>query len=85
MKLQMDFLLNGKWNVQTDITLHTFLAKHRGSFHSLHQCGDHVMVEIPSEHTRVGHLLENSECNYKDVLSALSSISLDDNVNRMRN
>ena len=44
-----------------------------------------MRVEIPRERTRVRHLLENIECNDKDVLAALSSVCLDDNVNRMRN
>ena len=71
VKLHMEFILNGKWNGQADITLHTFLAKHRASFRSLLRCGDHVMFDIPSERTSVGHLLENIEYNDKDVLAAL--------------
>ena len=31
VKVQMEFLLNGTWNVHTAITLHTFLVKHRAS------------------------------------------------------
>ena len=85
VKVQIDFLLNGKWNGQTDITMHTFLAKHRASFHFLRQCGDHVMVDIPIERTGVGHMLDNIECNDKDVSAALSSIILDDNLNGIRN
>ena len=81
----MDFLLNGKWNVQTDITQNTFIAKHRYSFHSLQQGWDHVTVEILSEHPRVGHLLDNIEFNDKDVSEALSSVCLDDNMNGTRN
>ena len=85
VKVHMDFLLNGKCNSQSAITLHMFLAKNIDSFHSLQQCGDHVTVDIPSERTRVGHLLENIECNDKDALTALSYVRLDNNVNGMRN
>ena len=85
VKLQMYFLLNGKYNVHTAITLHTFLAKYRASFHSLQRCGDHVTVEIPSERTHVGNILENIECNDKYFLAALSYFRLDDNVNGMVN
>ena len=81
----MDLLLNGKWNVQTAITLNTFLEKHRASLHSLKQCGYHMTVEIPIKRTHVGHLLKTIYCNVKDVLSALSYVRLDDNVNGMRN
>ena len=44
-----------------------------------------MTVDILSERTCVGHMLENIECNDKDVLAALSSVFLDDNVNVMRN
>ena len=81
----MDFLLNWKWNNQKDITLHMFLTKHRLSFHSLNQCGDHMAVDILSERTRVGNLIENIEFNDKDVSAALSYFHLDYNVNRIRN
>ena len=81
----MNFLLNRKWNGETDITLHKFLAKHRASFHLLQQCGYHVTVEIPSERKCVGHLLENIYCNDKDISAVLSSFRLDDNVNGIRN
>ena len=33
VKVQMDFILNGNWNGQTNINLHTFPEKHRPSFH----------------------------------------------------
>ena len=81
----MNFLLNRKWNGETDITLHKFLAKHRASFHLLQRCGYHVTVEIQSERMREGHLLDNIEVNDKDVSAALSYVCLDDNVNGTRN
>ena len=40
-----------------------------------------MTVEILSERTRLGHLLEKIECNGKDVLASLSSVCLDGNVN----
>ena len=85
VKVQMDLLLNGKWNNQNALTLHTFLAKHGASFHSLQQCGDHVTVDISSECTRVRHMLENIECNDKDLSAVLSYVCLNDNVIGMRN
>ena len=44
-----------------------------------------MTVEILSELTHVGHLLENIELNDMDVLAALSSVSFDDNANGMIN
>ena len=43
-----------------------------------------MTVEILSECTYVGHLLENIECNEKDFLSVLSSVLLGDNVNGIK-
>ena len=44
-----------------------------------------MTVEIPSERTHVGNILENIECNDKYFLAALSYVRLDDNVNGMVN
>ena len=75
-----DFLLTNKWTGTTGFTLHQFLAKHRSSYNSLQRCAEHVAVELPNERTRVGYLLENIDCNDKNVTTALSHIRLDDTV-----
>ena len=80
VKNMSDFLLTNRWTGTTGFTLHQFLAKHRAAFNSLQRCSEHVAVELPNERTRVGYLLENIECNDKDVTAALSHIRLDDTV-----
>ena len=84
VKVTNDFLLNGKWSGTTAFTLHGILAKHRASYHTLQRCAEHVAIEIPNERTRVGYLLDNIDCNDKNVTTALSHIRLDDNVGGMR-
>ena len=79
-----DFLNNTKWFGTTAFTLHGFLAKHRSCYNTLQRCAEHVTVELPSERTRVGYLLENIDCQDKDVTTALSHIRLDDGANGMR-
>ena len=44
-----------------------------------------MTVYIPSESTPVGHIRNHIKCNSKDVSALLSSVCLDENVNRMIN
>ena len=75
-----DFMMNMKWTGTTSFSLHAFLAKHRASFNTLQRCAEHVSVELPNERTRVGYLIENIDCQDKDVTTAVSHIRLDDTV-----
>ncbi len=84
VRVMNDFLMNSRWTGTTPFTLSAFLAKHRASFNTLQRCADHVSVELPNERTRVGYLIDNIDCQDKDVTTALSHIRLDDNVNGMR-
>ena len=85
VKNMNDFLLTNRWTGTTGFTLHQFLAKHRSSYNSLQRCAEHVAVELPNERTRVGYLLENIDCNDKNVTTALSHIRLDDTVDAAGN
>ena len=58
--------------------------KHRSCYNTLQRCAEHVAVELPNERTRVGYLLENIDCNDKDVTAALSHIRLSNGPNGMR-
>ena len=78
------FMMNTVWRGTTSFTLHSFLAKHRASFNTMQRCAEHVSVELPNKRTRVGYLLDNVDCNNKDVTTALSHICLDNGPNGMR-
>ena len=80
-----DFIINMKWTGTTSFTLHGFLAKHRASFNTLQRCAEHVSVELPNERTRVGYLIENIDCQDKDVTTAVSHVRLDDSVDATGN
>ena len=84
VKQMNDFLRNSRWLGTTAFSLHAFLAKHRASYHTLQRCADHVQIELPNERTRVGYLLENIDCNDRDVTTTLSHIRLDDSPTGMR-
>ncbi len=75
-----NFMMNMKWMGTTSFLLHDFLTKDRASFNTLQRCTYHVQVEIPNDRNRVGYLIENIDCNDKDVITAVSRIHLDDNV-----
>ena len=76
VKTMTDFINNLRWTGTTAFTLHALLAKHRASYHTLQRCAEHVQVELPNERSRVGYLLENIDCNDRDVTAALSHIYL---------
>ena len=75
-----DFLMNMKWTGTTSFSIHGFLAKHRASFNTMQRCAEHVAVELRNERTRVGYLIQNIDCQDKDVTTALSHIRLDDTI-----
>ena len=50
----------------------------------LQRCAEHVAVELPNERTRVGYLIENINCNDKDVTTAVSHVRLSDGPGGMR-
>ena len=84
VRTMTDFIHNSRFTGTTGFSLHAFLAKHRASYHTLQRCAEHVQVEIPNERSRVGYLLDNIDCQDRDVTTALSHIRLDDTQQGMR-
>ena len=85
VKTMMDFMINMRWTGTTSFSLHGFLAKHRASYNTLQRCAEHVAVELPNERTRVGYLIENIDCQDKDVTTAVSHVRLDDTTDATGN
>ena len=83
-KLQKDktnFLMNTKWNGRT-YSLEKFTGLHRASYIQLEEAAQHVNFQLPTEHTRVGYLIDNILNNDPDLRAAISSIRI--NTNDMR-
>ena len=83
-QLQKDrtkFLMNSKWNGRT-YSLEKFTGLHRTSFVQLQEAASHVNFQLPTEHTRVGYLIDNIDNSDPDLRAAIASIRLD--VNGMR-
>ena len=53
--------MNNKWNGRT-FSLEKFTGIHRSAFVQMQEANDHVDsdLQLPSEHTRVGYLLDNN-------------------------
>ena len=83
-QLQKDrtkFMMNSKWNGRT-FSLEKFTGLHRTSFVQLQEAALHVNFQLPTEHTRVGYLLDNMENSDPDLRAAIASIRI--NTNGMR-
>jgi hypothetical protein len=47
------------------------------AFVSMQSCAEYVEYQVPTEHTRVGYLLEGIQCNNAGLQAAVASIKLD--------
>ena len=80
-KEKLRFLMNTKWNGRS-YGLEKFTGQHCSYYIALQECQLHVNFQLPTEHTRVGYLLDNITSNDPDLRAALSNIRL--NQNNMR-
>ena len=83
-KLQKDkmlFLINTKWNGKV-YSLEKFTGLHRSSYIQLEEAAQHVHFQLPTEHSRVGYLIDNIQNTDPDLRAAISSIRI--NTNGMR-
>ena len=80
-KEKINFLMNTKWNGRT-YSLDKFTGLHRSAFVMLEEAALHVNFQVPSQHSRVGYLLDNITNNDPDLRAALASIRV--NTNGMR-
>ena len=72
-KDKMKFLMNAKWNGRT-FSLDKFTGLHRSAYVLLEEAALHVNFQLPTEHSRVGFLLDNITNNDPDLCAALASI-----------
>ena len=77
-KDKLRFLMNTKWNGRS-YSLEKFTGQHRSNFIALQECQLHVNFQLPTEHTRVGYLLDNITSNDPDLRAALSNVRLNQN------
>ena len=67
-----------KWNGRT-YSMENFTGIHRSSFVTLQEVYDNVNFEIPTEHSRVGLLIDNISNNDPDLRAATNSVRIINN------
>jgi hypothetical protein len=77
LKKQDDLLHTREWKGQSNYTLERFVQHHRTAYVSMQSCAEYVEYQLPTEHTRVGYLLEGIQCNDAGLQAAMASIKLD--------
>ena len=80
-KEKIQFMMNTKWNGRT-YSLEKFTGLHRSAYIQLEEASQHVNFQLPTEHTRVGYLIDNIQNSDPDLRAAISSIRI--NTNGMR-
>ena len=75
------WLINAKWNGQK-IPLEMFVSQHRAKFQQLEEAAGHVRFQTPTEHTRVGYLLDNIETSDAGLAAALAQVRNDHDGSR---
>ena len=80
-KEKLNFIMNNKWNGR-QYSLEKFTGLHRSAYVMLEEASLHVNFQLPTNHSRVGYLLDNITCQDADLRAALASIRV--NINNMR-
>ena len=81
-KDKLNFLMNHTWYRRT-YSLDKFTGLHRSAYVLLQEASLHVDCQLPTEHSRVGFLMDNIVNNDPDLWAALASIRV--NTDGMRN
>ena len=80
-KEKSKFLMNTKWNGRT-YSLEKFTGMHRSSFVQLEEAALHINFQLPTDHTRVGYLIDNINNPDPDLRADIANIRID--MNNMR-
>ena len=74
-KEKTKFLMNTKWNGKT-YSLEKFTGIHRSFYVQLQEAVEHVNFQLPTQHTRVGYLIDNIQNADPDLRAAIASIRI---------
>jgi hypothetical protein len=85
LKKQDDILHNREWKGQSNFLLEKFVTMHRNAFVSMQQCAEHVTFQLPTEHTRVGYLLDAIQTSDAGLQAAIAAVKTDDKPSGKRN
>jgi hypothetical protein len=85
IKRHEQLLHTREWKGQSNFTLERFIQQHRNAFVSMQAAAEHVPVQLPNEHSRVGYLLDGILCSDAGLQAAMASIKTDQAVGGLRN
>jgi hypothetical protein len=85
LKKQDDILHNREWKGQSNVLLEKFVTMHCNAFVSIQQCAEHVTFQLPTEHTRVGYLLDAIQTSDAGLQAAIAAVKTNDKPTGKRN
>ena len=80
-KEKLRTMMTTKWNGK-QYGLEKFTGIHRSCFVNLEEAAQHVNFQLPTEHSRVGYLIDNIVNSDPDLRAAIANIRMD--INSMR-
>lgn len=83
-KIDQDFLMSTTFTGGGQVSLEDYLSGMRQHYVSLELCSQNVTVALPTQHSLVGYMIENIQCNDPNVKAAIAAIKLDTGANGMR-
>ena len=75
------WLINAKWNGKK-YALETFVALHRQKYEQMKEASMNVTYQVPTEHTRVGYLLDGIESDSPALHAAIATVRNDKDLSR---
>ena len=84
IKRQKQLLHTRIWKRQSNFSLENFISQHRNAYVSMQASAEHVQYQLPNKHSRVGFLLEATQCSDPGLQAAMASIKTDNGPEGMR-
>ena len=72
-KENLNFLIQTKWNGRV-YSLEKFVGLHQNFFVQLQEASDHVNFQLPTNHSKLGFLIDNMSNIDPDLLAAITSV-----------
>jgi hypothetical protein len=78
IKTNENIIHNYVWKGQNNFPLEKFVGQHRSAYVALESAQMHIPdYQLPSEHTRVGYLLDHIQCSDAELQATIASIRSD--------
>jgi hypothetical protein len=78
-------LHQSEWTGSNNFPLERHVGNHRAAYVKICGASEHVVVQIPTEHSRVGYLLAGLKSTDASLMAAIAAVRVDNDANGMRN